>query len=238
MSFIKRKHLWGRFWMKQSGIGRFGRFACRIAGWFEPPSYGRVPLSRFGPCGYISPTALISHSKLSLSKKCFIGDGVTIYQAPEGDSVSLSEGAHIHRDTTIQTGREGLIAIGTATHIQSRCQIIAYKGPIRIGKRCEIAPNCAFYSYNHGMAPGVSISKQDFQSKGGIVIGDDVWLGYGVIVLDGVQIGDGAVIGAGSVVIKSIPENCIVVGNPARVIKTRNDLDDLAKKVKLLGAEG
>jgi len=234
---MNRKNLWVRFWMKQSGISRFGRFACRIAGFLYPPSYGRVPLSQFGPSGYISPSAMISHSRLNLSRKCFIGDGVTIYQAPEGDEVSLSEGVHIHRDTTLQTGRGGSITIDRATHIQPRCQVIAYKGPVHIGKGVEIAPHCAFYSYDHGMAPGVPVSKQAKRSKGGIVIGDDVWLGFGVIVLDGVQIGDGAVIGAGSVVIKSIPENCIAAGNPARVIKTRNDLDDSGKKVKLLGAE-
>ena len=50
-------------------------------------------------------------------------------------------------------------------------------------------------------------------------IGNDVWIGSYVIILDGVTIGDGAVIGAGSVVTKDVPPYSIVVGNPARVIK-------------------
>ena len=215
--------------MRFSGLSRFGRISCQIAGWFEPPSYGRVPLSRFGPNGYISPTAMISHSKLSLSRKYFIGDGVTIYQAPEGDAVSLSEDVHIHRDTTLQTGRGGAITIGPATHIQPRCQIVAYKGSIQIGQRGEIAPNCAFYSYDYEMLPGIPVSKQPKITKGGIIVGDDVWIGFGVIVLDGVQIGNGAIVGAGSVVTKNIPEECIAVGNPARIVKTRNEL---AKKIR------
>ena len=62
------------------------------------------------------------------------------------------------------------------------------------------------------------------QTKGGIVIEDDVWLGFGVIVLDGVRIGKGAVIGAGAVVTKDIPEGAIAAGIPARVIKMRSDL--------------
>jgi len=61
-------------------------------------------------------------------------------------------------------------------------------------------------------------------SKGGIVVEDDVWLGYGVIVLDGVRIGKGAVIGAGSVVNQDIPSGAIAVGVPARVVKSRDDI--------------
>ena len=223
MILIKLKNRWARFWMKWSGLNRFGRMACQIAGWFEPPYYGRVPLSRFGPKSYISPTAIISHPKLRISKKCFIGDGVTIYQDREGEDVFLSEQVHLHRGTILQTGKGGTIAIGTDTHIQPRCQISAYKGSVCIGKRGEIAPNCAFYPYDHCFLPGASIRKQPLKSKGDIIIGDDVWLGFGVIVLNGVHIGNGAIVGAGSVVTKNIPENCIAVGNPAQVIKTRSE---------------
>jgi acetyltransferase-like isoleucine patch superfamily enzyme len=53
---------------------------------------------------------------------------------------------------------------------------------------------------------------------------DDAWLGYGVIVLDGVRIGKGAVVGAGAVVTHDIPEGAIAVGVPARVVKMRSDL--------------
>ena len=58
---------------------------------------------------------------------------------------------------------------------------------------------------------------------GDIVVGDDAWLGYGVIVLDGVHIGKGAVVGAGSVVTNNIPDGGIAVGMPARVVKMRED---------------
>lgn len=224
MLSIKLKNRWVRFWMKRSGLSRFGRIACQIAGWFEPPYFGRIPLSLLGPKGYISPTAMINHSKLSISKKCFIGDGVIIYQDREGDTVFLSEQVHLHRGTTLQTGMGGTITIGAATHIQPRCQISAYKGSVHIGKRGEIAPNCAFYPYDHGLLPDIPIRKQPLKSKGDIIIGDDVWLGFGVIVLDGVHIGNGAVIGAGSVVTKNIPAESIAVGNPARIVKTRSEL--------------
>ena len=61
-------------------------------------------------------------------------------------------------------------------------------------------------------------------SRGGIHISDDAWIGVGVIVLDGVRIGKGAVIGAGSVVTRDVPDNTIVAGVPAKVIRMRNDM--------------
>jgi acetyltransferase-like isoleucine patch superfamily enzyme len=65
------------------------------------------------------------------------------------------------------------------------------------------------------------------QSKGSIVIGDEAWLGFGVIVLGGVRIGEGAVIGAGSVVTQDVPDGAIAMGVPARVVKMRSDLAQL-----------
>ena len=73
------------------------------------------------------------------------------------------------------------------------------------------------------MSPGRSIRGQPFQSKGGISIGDEAWLGVGVIVLDGARIGEGAVVGAGAVVTNEIPAGSIAVGVPARVIDKRVD---------------
>jgi acetyltransferase-like isoleucine patch superfamily enzyme len=101
---------------------------------------------------------------------------------------------------------------------------MGYKGPIQIGCQVQIAPNCAFYSYNHGFAPGDPIHKQPIWTKGGIIIHDDAWLGVGAIVLDGVRIGSGAVVGAGSVVMHDVPDGAIVAGVPARIVNMRNHL--------------
>jgi acetyltransferase-like isoleucine patch superfamily enzyme len=68
----------------------------------------------------------------------------------------------------------------------------------------------------------IPIRKQGSLMKG-IVIEDDVWIGCGCRILDGVRIGRGSVIGAGSVVNKNVPEYSVVVGVPGRVIKNRKD---------------
>ncbi len=215
---------WARFWMRFSGPGRVGRFACGVAGLFHPPFYGRVPLASVRHRGYFSPKATIHHDSLELGGDVFIGDEVLIYRDHEGGGVTLGTGVHLHRGTVIQTGAGGRVWIGEGTHIQPRCQISAYKGRIEIGYGVEIAPNCSFYSYDHEMKPGIPIGRQPLRSRGGIVIGNEVWLGVGVIVLDGVHIGDGSVVGAGSVVTSDIPEGSIAVGVPARVVKRRDEI--------------
>jgi acetyltransferase-like isoleucine patch superfamily enzyme len=88
----------------------------------------------------------------------------------------------------------------------------------------QIAPNCAFYPYDHGIEPDELISKQPLRTKGGIIVEDGAWLGFGVIVLDGVRIGKGAVIGAGSVVNQDVPDGAIAVGVPAKVVRMRAEL--------------
>lgn len=68
------------------------------------------------------------------------------------------------------------------------------------------------------------MSRQPLTTHGDIVIGDDAWIGTGSAILDGVTIGIGAVIGAGSVVTHDVPDYAIAVGNPARVVGSRNNL--------------
>jgi acetyltransferase-like isoleucine patch superfamily enzyme len=220
---------WRRLWMRYAGTNRFGKIATRMAGLFLPPYYARVSLSRMNSKGYVSPTAIISHPMLSTGKNVFIDDGVLIYRDEAGGPVEIGDSVHLHRETIIQTGQGGSISVGQQTHIQPRCQFSAYKAPIVIGQRVEIAPCCAFYPYNHGMMEGQPVRSQPLRSKGGIIIEDDAWLSVGVIVLDGVRIGKGAVVGAGAVVTKDLPENSICSGVPARIMKMRNNKENLGK---------
>jgi acetyltransferase-like isoleucine patch superfamily enzyme len=158
-----------------------------------------------------------------VGRNVYIGDGVIVTRQADGGPVELHDRVQIYGDTFIQTGSGACIRIGEETHIQPGCHLHAILSDIEIGRNVEIAPCCAFYSYNHCTAPGITIMSQPLESKGPIRIGDGAWLGHAVIVLAGVHIGAGAVIGAGSVVVRDIPENAIVAGSPARVIKYRTE---------------
>ena len=217
----KLQRLWERFWMSFAGSNRSGRIAARLASVFAPPYMARFYLARLGRRAYIDPRAEILHDDLSIGPHAFVADRVVIYQASGGGKIELSTRAHVMRDCVLETGQKGSIHIGEDTFLHPRCQVMAYVGDIKIGNHVAVAPNCAFYSYNHGMEAGDLIKKQPLKSKGGITVGDGAWLGYGVIVLDGVSIGDGAVVGAGSVVTEDVAPMAIVVGNPAKVISSR-----------------
>ena len=224
MNMNRLKTLWPRFWMRYAGLSPSGRIATRLATWFAPPYYGRCFLSYLTKNGYIAPTAIVRHNNVHFGKNVFIGDRVVIYQDKDGGTIELGDRTHIYGESFLQTGSGGSLKIGENSHIHPRCQISAYKSSVFIGKEVQIAPNCAFYPYSHGIARGKLIQEQPLHSKGDIIVGDDAWLGFGVIVLDGVRIGKGAVIGAGSVVTQAIPDGAIAAGTPARVVKMRDDL--------------
>lgn len=222
--------IWAVFWMRfasllrSAGLSKYGRIPTRLAILFLPPYKARNGLAIVSPHGYISPNAAIHHNDLQLGKHIFLGDRVTIFQHTDGGKVLLRDRVYLHNDCTIEVDKGGSVEIGEKTHIQPRCQFTSLLAPIQIGRGVQIAPACAFYSYDHSILPDRLISEQPCETKGAIVIGDDAWLGYGVIVLSGVRIGTGAVIGAGAVVTHNIPDGAIAVGSPARVVKMRSDL--------------
>ncbi len=95
------------------------------------------------------------------------------------------------------------------------------EGELIIHDHVLIGPNVCIISAGHACHdPGCLIQKQGL-TYGRIVIGKDVWVGGGAVVLQGVSIGEGAVIGAGSVVSRDIPPYAIFVGNPARFMRYR-----------------
>jgi acetyltransferase-like isoleucine patch superfamily enzyme len=213
--------IWMRFWMLFAGMGFWGRMATRLAAAASPPYYGRTNLSWFNKKGYVSAAATIHYKHLQLGNHVFIDDGVVIFQGEPGDEVILGDRVHLYRDVIIQTGSGGRVVIGDQSCIHPRSIISAYKGAVLIGKDVQVAANCAFYPYNHGMELGIPIMQQPVTSHGNITVGDGAWIGTGTIVLANVCIGNGAVIGAGSVVTGDVPDNAIAYGVPARVIKMR-----------------
>jgi acetyltransferase-like isoleucine patch superfamily enzyme len=95
-------------------------------------------------------------------------------------------------------------------------------GPITIGNYVMLAQNIVISGLNHGYADVNLPPRLQKVTTKQITINDDVWIGANCVITAGVTIGKHAVIGAGSVVTKDIPEFCVAVGNPARVIKRYN----------------
>lgn len=96
---------------------------------------------------------------------------------------------------------------------------------VKFGNNVFIAPNCGFYTSGH---PIDSVRRnQGLEYAYPITIGDNVWIGAGVHVMPGVNIGSNVVIGGGSVVVKDIPDNCVAVGNPCKVIRPITEADEL-----------
>ena len=89
--------------------------------------------------------------------------------------------------------------------------------PITIGADCQLGPNVQLLTPTHPVEPGPRRDKLEDAEP--ITLGDNVWLGGGVIVCPGVTIGANTVVGAGSVVLRDLPADVVAAGSPARVIR-------------------
>lgn len=159
-------------------------------------------------------------------------------------SINIGKGTVIENGAVISTKYGGSIRIGRDCHISRFGHILSCGGNIIIGDNCTVNPFSMVYGQGGlKIGNGVRIATQtailpsnhifdrtDIMiyeqglSKKGIVIEDDVWIGAGVKIIDGICIRKGCVIGANSVVNKSTIEYGVYVGAPARLIKTRNNL--------------
>lgn len=158
-----------------------------------------------------------------------------------GRPIKIDSTTWIARKSVIQTSAGGAVTIGKHCEIHDFAMILANGGPIIIGDNCSVNPFTIIYGTGGTtIGNGVRIAAhtvivpanhrpgsealplcESGSTAQGITIEDDVWIGAGCRILDGVRIGRHAVIGAGSVVTKSIPGNCTAVGAPARVIGAR-----------------
>lgn len=128
---------------------------------------------------------------------------------------------------TINNG-VGDVHIGDKTIIGIGNVII---GPVSIGNNVMLAQNIVVSGLNHGYEDvniPPALQRVNVQQ---IIISDDVWIGANSVITAGVTIGKHSVIGAGSVVTKDVPEFCIAVGNPAKIIKKYDFVDHIWKRV-------
>ena len=192
---------------------------------------------------YYNKNTIRSHQKL-LFRNCVVGENFCsspAYQNKQrqllnviitnktGDKDKIRFGSFCNVSVNVFLNQKGSITIGDYVYMSSVTMRIDHN--LKVGSHCLFAGNVKLWDTdNHPLSP-VRRHKQceyiaqhgiidSYQAGGGdITIGNDVWIGMDVIVLGGVTIGNGSVIAAGSVVTKSIPENVLAGGVPAKVIR-------------------
>ncbi len=127
---------------------------------------------------------------------------------------SVGEGVHIRQPLAVDYGAH--ISIGARTFVNSGLTALDV-ARITIGADVQIGPNVQLLTPTHPVDPEERL--EGWETGLPITIGDNVWLGGGVIVVPGVTIGEHTVVGAGAVVTKDLPARVLAVGNPARVIR-------------------
>ena len=111
----------------------------------------------------------------------------------------------------------GDVTIGDHTRIGIHCTVI---GPVCIGNNVNLAQGITVTALNHNFSDVTQRIDEQGVSTQPVVISDDVWIGANAVILPGVTIGSHCVIAAGAVVTKDVPDNTLVGGVPAKVIKS------------------
>ena len=149
---------------------------------------------------------------------CFICSGVTFEIGPNAKVVLgrwswLGDGCKIR-------AHEGVVEVGAKSVLGQECTVSCYQH-ISIGRECIIADRTMMIDFDHGTAEVERPIREQGIYKRDVRVGHNVWIGYGACILRGVSVGENSVIGTSTVVTKQVPDNAVVAGTPARVIRMR-----------------
>jgi acetyltransferase-like isoleucine patch superfamily enzyme len=154
----------------------------------------------------------------------FFGSGLELQIAPQG-RVDFGRFVWIGHGTKIRC-HQGVVEIGPKTVMGQECTISAYRR-VRIGEQCVIADRAMFIDFDHGVVEVERPIRVQGIYKRDVVVGSNVWIGYGACILRGVRVGDNSIVGTNSVVTRDVPANAIVAGIPARIIRMREAPEQL-----------
>ena len=148
----------------------------------------------------------------------FLGPGLQLQMGKTGQ-ISFGRFVWVGHGSKIRC-HEGVVEIGPKSVLGQECTISAYQR-VSIGQQCVIADRVMFIDFDHNVAdPEQPIRKQGIYKRD-VVVGSNVWIGYGACFLRGVRVGDNSIVGTNSVVTKDVPANAVVGGVPAKLIRMR-----------------
>jgi acetyltransferase-like isoleucine patch superfamily enzyme len=150
---------------------------------------------------------------------CFVCPGVKFEIGPDA-TVTLGRWSWLGHGTKVRA-HEGTVSIGAKSVLGQECTISAYRH-VSIGRECIIADKVMMIDFDHGMVEVERTIREQGIYKREVRVGHNAWIGYGACLLRGVTVGDNCVIGTSAVVTRNVPDNAIVAGIPARIIRMRD----------------
>jgi acetyltransferase-like isoleucine patch superfamily enzyme len=159
------------------------------------------------------------HGRLQTDGICFVCPGVK-FEIGRDAKVTLGRWSWLGHRCKIRA-HEGHVSIGAKSVLGQECTISAYQR-VSVGRECIIADRVMMIDFDHGVAEVERPIREQGIYKRDVTVGHNVWIGYGACLLRGVSVGDNAVIGTSAVVTCNVPENAVVGGIPARLIRLRD----------------
>ncbi|WP_030611292.1 acyltransferase [Streptomyces fulvoviolaceus] len=146
-----------------------------------------------------------------IGERCYVAESAAAFP----DRLRLGDNSYIAAHAYVT----GELTTGTDCTLNPFSTV---RGTVALGSGVRIGAHTSLLGFNHTMATDLPVFRQPLTSRG-IKVGDDVWIGSHVVVVDGVTIGDHCVIGAGAVVTKDLPAWSVAAGNPARRLRDRRE---------------
>jgi acetyltransferase-like isoleucine patch superfamily enzyme len=156
--------------------------------------------------------------RLQTDGLCFVCRGAKL-EIDRGATVSLGRWSWLGQGCKIRA-HEGQVSIGAKSVLGQECTISAYQH-VSIGRECIVADRVMLIDFDHGVVDVPRPIRQQGIYKRDVRVGHNVWIGYGACLLRGVTVGNNSVIGTNSVVNKDVPDDAVVAGIPARVLRMR-----------------
>lgn len=161
--------------------------------------------------------------KIKLGNNVILDDNLLIdAKGADNEGIALKDEVFIGRNSILSC-KGGNIELDDRANLGANCYIFS-SNKVKLGKDVIVAAYTYFVGGGNYRLDQLNVPinlQYDYEGKGGVEIGDNVWIGAHVVVLDGVKVGNGSVIAAGAIVSKEVEEMSIVGGVPAKVIKNR-----------------